>query len=503
MEMKIVIPQGTPVFGVDVGNGFGKVSLLSDYKKDPQFMLPESLRSGMPSTAYAAPDGTISVYGVKQKKAARAVSAVKTRLREDYITLEESRGKPYRVCPCDVYAAIARDLVYLANERRSAAGEDPVYRMVLTYPASFRHEPDLLGKLKRSVESVKMGGHALQVCGMLSEPAAVAVDYLYYMKNLDENPIAAEKYTVLVYDLGHGTFDTAVVTAYANREADCDLICQDGDPEVGGRKFDELLYTELCAQVRKKAGAKAAFDREQLRGLAVEMKHELSQKHLSEMDFTAADKDILLSITREEFEALIMPQILRTLEKVQGMLDEAAQRNVSVDAIVLSGGSSQMPLVRKALTELTGNRIPVSIYRPSVGVAYGAARAAHGLYGEEAPIKQHCERSCGVALEGNTLFLLNEDAVLPCVSNELKFISSDTGRSRIHLRRARDRMPGAEKADYGQCEDILHMFMEIPPRVNCSLTLRMDENRCIFVDCKLPDGSVITQSTFQYEEQER
>lgn len=479
------------IFGVDVGNGYGKVSVLQKEDADPMILLPDSLLAGMPSTAYVAPNGEIAVYRAR-KRPSRAVEAVKTKLCDAFIVLEETKGHPYQVSPCDVYAAITRDLMTLANENRRMHGEAPVYQLVLTYPASFKDRPDLLGKLKSSVESVKLDGHSLIVRGMISEPSAVAIDYLYYMRNLASVPIQAEKYTVLVYDLGHGTFDTAVVTAFADATKECELHCQNGDGEIGGKKFDDLLYAELVAQVRRQAGEKAAFDREALRKLAVDIKHDLSTRDISEQTFFAGDDDeILLRYTRQEFNQLIQPQLMRTLELVDAVREEAAAKGVTIDAIVLSGGSSNIPVIQEALCEVVENRIPVKVYRPNFGVTFGAARLAYGM-----TLKQYCERSSGICYDGEVHFLLNEDAELPCTSEKLEFVSAPSGRTNIHLRRARNCMPGARKAQNSDCVDILRIPMELPPEKPCSIRLRMDTNRCIYVDCTLPDGKMITKSTF-------
>lgn len=499
MEERTKCSAGEAIYGVDVGNGYGKVSVLQEENADPMNLLPDSLLAGMPSTAYVAPDGEIAVYGARQKRPSRAVEAVKTKLCDSFIVLEEIKGHPYQVSPCDVYAAIARDLITLANEKRCKQGEKPIYKLVLTYPASFKDRPDLLGKLKSSVESVKLDGHSLTVSGMISEPSAVAVDYLYYMRHLASTPIKTEKYTVLVYDLGHGTFDTAVVTAFTDSKKECELHCQNGDGEIGGKKFDDLLYAELEAQVRQQAGAKASFDREALRKLAVEIKHDLSTRDISEQTFFAGDNDeeILLKYTRQEFNQLIQPQLMRTMELVEATREEAAAKGVTIDAIVLSGGSSNIPVIRETLCEVVENRLPVEIYRPSFGVTFGAARYAY-----DKGLKQHCEHSAGICYDGEVHFLLNEDAVLPCISEKLDFVSASSGRTNIHLRRARTSMPGASKAQNSECVDILRVPMELPPNQPCSIRLRMDTNRCIYVDCTLPDGKVITKSTFYEKDKE-
>ena len=489
MEERTKGSVGEAIFGVDVGNGYGKVSVLQKVNADPINLLPDSLLAGMPSTAYVAPNGEIAVYGARQKRPSRAVEAVKTKLCDSFIVLEETKGQPYQVSPCDVYAAIARDLMILANEKRCK----PSYKLVLTYPASFKDRPDLLGKLKSSVESIKLDGHNLTVSGMISEPAAVAIDYLYYMRYLASEPIKAEKYTVLVYDLGHGTFDTAVVTAFTDSKKECELHCQNGDGEIGGKKFDDLLYAELADQVRRQAGEKASFDREALRKLAVEIKHDLSNRDISEQVFFAGEDDdeILLKYTRQEFNQLIQPQLMRTMELVEATREEAAAKGITIDAIVLSGGSSNIPVIRETLCEVVENRLPVKVYRPNFGVTFGAARYAYDM-----ALKQYVERSSGLRYDGEVHFLLNENAVLPCTSEKLDFVSASSGRTNIYLRRARTSMPGASKAQNSDCVDILQVPMELPPDQSCSIRLRMDTNRCIYVDCTLPDGKVITKSTF-------
>lgn len=500
----------TPILGCDIGNGFSKAAILEDPTQDPVYLLPDSLKVGMSSTAYVSQDGKIEVYGVKQTAGKWPVRAIKTRLAENSIEWTDGKGRTYRAEPCKVYAAIARDLVREANKTRKLQGKEPVYKLLLTYPADFKDRPVFLGMMKESVESVELDGHRLEVCRMLSEPAAVAVDYEYYVRHLAQNPISAPQYTVLVYDLGDGTFDTAVVTAYANGSKDCDLICQTGDPEIGGRKFDMLICEELEKQIRRQLGPKIPINQEYLRSLAVDMKHELSDATYSERFVPIGDGEAQLALTRKDFEALIMPQIRHTLELVQSQLQEASQKGVTVDAIVLSGGGGRIPLIRQVLQELTENKLPVELYRPSFGVAFGAARAAYGYQKEtdsskgssadpEKPkvITQHCERSCGIRLDGKVHFLLDEAAELPCTSVKLLVGSSPDGHTDFVLRRAKNPMPNARQAENRECEDIRHLDFDLPPNQTCSLTMKMDENRCITLECELPNGKILRKTTFQ------
>lgn len=509
MEQKNHNQPFEPVLGGDLGNGYAKIAILEDPSRDPVFLLPDALRAGMSSTAYVSQDGKIEVYGVKKTAGKWPVRAVKTRLAEQTIEWSDGRGRNYRTEPGKVYAAIARDLVKLANETRKLQGKPPVYKLLLTYPADFKDRPERLNLMKQSVESVVLDGRHLEVVRMLSEPAAVAVDYEYYVRHLAPNPITAEQYTVLVYDLGDGTFDVAVVTAYEGGDRDCDLVCQTGDPEIGGRKFDMLICTELESQIRRQLGETTTINREFLRSIAIEMKHELSEVLVSERDVPIGDGEAHLALTREAFEKLIMPQILQTLNMVQSQLDEAARKGVTVDAVVLSGGSSQIPLVRKVLEDLTGGKLPVVLYRPSVGVAYGAARAAYGHQQEahskgtgsstnpKKVITQHCERSCGIQIAGRVHFLLDEAAELPCTSGKFSLRTAPDGHTTFRLRRARELMPKAGQAEGGQCEDIRWLSFDLPANQSCSVTMKMDENRCITLECELPDGKTVRKNTFQ------
>ena len=506
------------IISCDVGNGYGKAAILLAPDRDPEYLMPESLRAGMPTTAHVTTTGKIEVYPARRVSANRAIRAVKTRLNEPTIHLQD-KNKSYTVTPGEVYAAIARDLVTLANTELRNRRMDPAYELVLTYPASFAQSPELLSRLKASIESVVLDGHALKVRGMLPEPAAVALDYLYYLRHLDKNPIAEKEYTVLVYDLGHGTFDTAVVTAYDDHSKPYDLRSQDGDPEVGGRIFDDLLYRELCSQLKDVEGYAPGTAGEYLRNIAVEMKHELSSSMSAERDLPIGENGATVQITRERFEALIAPQIHRTLELVMSQLEQARRNGIKVDAIILSGGSSQIPAIRQALTELTENQLPVAIYRPSKAVAYGAARYAQGIAPEadtttaqnrptsdiprgNTAMTQHADRSYGLwlpdenSLKGVVRFLIDTEAALPFTSEPITVPTSGSDRTRLCLYMTRDPAPGAQKGDVDQCRNVRNLFFTLPSRTDCVITLEMDENRCIRVSCRLPDGKVVSKTTF-------
>jgi molecular chaperone DnaK (HSP70) len=200
-------------------------------------------------------------------------------------------------------------------------------------------------------------------------------------------------------------------------------------------------------------------------------------------------------------------------------LEQAQSRSIKVDAIILSGGSSQIPVIRQALTELTGGKLPVDIYRPSKAVAYGAARYAQGISRPTdsdtkkrptAPkitegntsMTQHADRSYGLwlpeegSLKGAVQFLIDTETALPCTSETITVPSSCSDRTRLCLYMSADRAPGEKKGDVDRCKNVRNLFFSLPRDTDCSITLEMDENRCIKVSCRLPDGRVVSKTTF-------
>ena len=248
-----------PILGCDVGNGFGYVSLLQQQAGDPLPLLPSKYQLsdlGMPTTAYVTPpDGAPIVVFEKgkaaekryQKDPKQLVRAVKTRLKEGSIALPEVETP---VPVAQLYGAIARDLVTLAEEELKNKGIDPIYDLVFTFPAAFADDAATLEQMQQAIEAVELDGHPLRVRGRLPEPAAVAIDYLHYMQYIapEDIRLKEDRFTVLVYDLGHGTFDTAVVTAQSKGSL-YRLHAKNGLPEVGGKDFDRLLYEEFCRQL--------------------------------------------------------------------------------------------------------------------------------------------------------------------------------------------------------------------------------------------------------------
>ena len=243
------------VLGCDIGNGYGYVSVLLNEKEDPIPLFPNKygLKGfGMPTAAYVTPPHGKEIVVFKDGKASeklyrskpeQMVRAIKTRFKEKSIVVP---GIEQPVNVGSVYSAITRDLIDLAEEELKNLSIEPIYDVVFTFPATFADNTDLLDMMQKSIEKNTINGNRINVLGRLPEPAAVAIDYLHYMQHIapKEVRISEKKFTVLVYDLGHGTFDTAVVTAQSEGTPYV-LHSKAGLPEIGGKDFDEVMYQEL------------------------------------------------------------------------------------------------------------------------------------------------------------------------------------------------------------------------------------------------------------------
>lgn len=384
-------------YGSDIGNAYAFLSVVTQEELDALPMIPVQIdRLGMPTIAYVTPPEGSPIYvnfaancdfrtrsRIKHDPG-HIVRAIKTQLHGNKLPLKalNTELSPYRV-----YAEVAKELVRVGNECRKEEGLPPIYRLVLTYPAAFSKYPDelqLLNRMQQAVESVKLDGHHLEVVGRLPEPAAVAIDYLYRVRSVpvQNDQLPQDSLTVLVYDLGHGTFDVAAVTARSKGEP-YQVWDSDGLPDVGGKDFDSLLVQELLSQMEK-LGYRPSNDdeREELLGEAIRAKHELSDEdEVSVQHQKRTDGSYLeLTITRERFEEITRQLLMETVELTQQMLTAQLQQGRQIDRIVLSGGASQMPMVLEALKTSLNPKVEVlPPYRPARAVSFGAARYAAGL----------------------------------------------------------------------------------------------------------------------------
>ncbi|WP_369640301.1 Hsp70 family protein [Nocardia sp. JMUB6875] len=253
------------------------------------------------------------------------------------------------------------------------SGSGPVRRVVITVPAYFGDE-----ERRATIQAGTYAG--FDVAGVLSEPIAAALSYGFGRLDgsieIDKGPA---RETVLVYDLGGGTFDATVIELADRRIS---VLAVEGDHQLGGADWDERLALHLSQKFcEANPDAEDPLDDSvgsQLLVLAAEQaKHELTAAEVTEVVIAHDGARAVIELTRAELEAMTASLMRRTLDLTKAVLAAAEQRGVRrVDRLLLVGGSSRMPMVAEQLHKEFG--LIGELRDPDLSVARGAA-----LYGEK------------------------------------------------------------------------------------------------------------------------
>ena len=213
--------------------------------------------------------------------------------------------------------------------------------------------------------TIKAGNLAgLEVLRIINEPTAAAIAY-------GVQPLSGEQ-TLLVYDLGGGTFDVSLVTV---TDKAIDVLATDGNHELGGKNWDDAVLRYVVKQFSEEHGIDPQADKEVKEDLLVQaerVKKTLSTTSRATFVFTYEGKTGRYELTREKFEHLTESLIARTLSLAENVLSDAGLNWAALDGVLCVGGSTRMPAVQCHLTEKTGKALLTGIHVDEA-VALGAA----------------------------------------------------------------------------------------------------------------------------------
>ncbi len=234
-------------------------------------------------------------------------------------------------------------------------------------------------KYRRLVELAERAtledGTHVKVVKTIAEPAAACLDYLAY---LAEHRNVNRDITVLAYDLGGGTFDLSLVSLYPNGRRNnegetffYDIHLTNGDENIGGTNFDEVVYELL---IKNASQTLTSAQKNQIRFNAELVKCELSENDKATCAIMRPNGTYLnIEVTKEEFESASANLIDKTVKMTKAMIND--NWNLRPEMIILTGGASQMPMVKKSLEKaLPQYKGRIQIYRPDRAIAFGAAR---------------------------------------------------------------------------------------------------------------------------------
>jgi len=258
----------------------------------------------------------------------------------------------------------------LKNDAENRVG--PVTRAVITVPAYFDDT-----RRKATQDAGKIAG--LNVIDIINEPTAAALAFAFdrhIRKHSDAKSFANEmqhgETTVLVYDLGGGTFDVSLVRMSPDK---FETLATDGDVRLGGRDWDQKLVDYAADQFLNAHGSDPREDAESrafLYQAAEQAKHALSVRPATKMMVLHAATRMSVEITREQFEEITDSLLTRTEMTTDLVVESAGLTWNEVDRILLVGGMTRCPQVREMLSRLSGKEPDASLSADEV-VAHGAA----------------------------------------------------------------------------------------------------------------------------------
>jgi Fe-S protein assembly chaperone HscA len=382
MGLEIGIGTAAKEKPLAVGIDLGTTNSLVSYVRDgvPVVIKGPDGKSLVPSVVSFQPDNLFVGSSAKKYQltdAAHTVFSVKRLMGKGFDDIaNELQYFPYEVTgqgkelmkirmnqreytPPEISAMILKELKFIAEKELQRS----VVQAVITVPAYFND-----AQRQATKDAGKLAG--LEVLRILNEPTAAALAY-----GLDK----IKEGTIAVYDLGGGTFDISILKV---KDGVFQVLSTNGDTHLGGDDIDNRLASFLTDMIRK-FGYDQEIDpnlQQVIRDAAERAKWELTDALETSIVIPLNGKQFELALSRADFETLVGDIIERTIKPVRLALKDAGLDRDHIDEVVLVGGSTRMPLVRRRVEELFG-KAPKSELNPDEVVSLGAAVQADILAG--------------------------------------------------------------------------------------------------------------------------
>lgn len=367
------------VAGIDLGTTYSLIAYMDAESGAPRCIPGPYGTPLCPSVVSVDADGKIlvgdparerlltqperTIYSVKRLMG-RGVADVQDELKIFPFRIDPGSQNVIRVrlgdrvfTPPEISSFILRELKSWAE----AHFKEPVDRAVITVPAYFND-----AQRQATKDAGRLAG--LEVLRLVNEPTAAALAYGLHKQ---------QRGKVAVYDFGGGTFDISILKLISTGEGDIyQVLSTNGDTHLGGDDIDNALIARAREEIRKKFSVSLDERPEaiqELRKALIRVKHDLSGAETAAVRFPLG-KGVVYEreISRSEFEDLIRPIVARTMGPVKIALADAKLAPTDLEEVVLVGGSTRIPLVRKTVGDYFG-RAPHCELNPDEVVALGAA----------------------------------------------------------------------------------------------------------------------------------
>jgi len=420
------------IVGIDLGT---TNSLVAHVEGGIPRVIPDAEgRALLPSIVAWTPHGVVVGEAARRqlaRNAARTVYSVKRLMGRGYEDVKDELPRlPFEVTPHaevvtirigdrevtppEVSAHVLRAL----KQRAEAHFGEAVEQAVITVPAYFND-----AQRQATKDAGRIAG--LEVLRIVNEPTAASL--AYGLQKMAEGIIA-------VYDLGGGTFDISILRV---KDGVFEVLATNGNTHLGGDDFDQALVDWIAADIRARHGVDLRSDAEAMQEIrlgAEAAKCRLSFEERTVLSIPFERFTYHRDITRAEVEGLVGPLVATTLGPCRRALADAGLDAKAVDQVVLVGGATRMPLVRRRVEELFG-RAPHSRLNPDEVVALGAAVQAQILAGgiTDMLLLEVTPLSLGIeTLGGIVSVLIPRNTTIPTLAKEY-FTTSVDGQTTIDM----------------------------------------------------------------------
>lgn len=344
--------------GIDLGTTFSAVARIDSSTGKPMVIKNSFGSATTPSVLCFERDGNI-LFGEDAKNMqsvgdTNAIAFFKRSMGKDMFSVD-ILGKTYNAT--DLSAILLQNL---KEEAEQQIGEK-IDAAVITVPAYFTHK-----ERAATIEAGKRAG--LEVIAIINEPTAAAFAY-----GLNEKK---EEQTVLIYDLGGGTFDVTLARINQN---EISILGSDGDHELGGKDWDDCIARYLASEFLEKYGVDLSDDPEMVASLLVtaeNVKKQLTSKDMVSVPIAYQNIRGTIDITEETFESISQFLIGTTKDVTERLMDSVGISWSQIDGVILVGGSTRMRMIHNYVYEMSG-KPPLSGVNVDEAVALGAAIRAN------------------------------------------------------------------------------------------------------------------------------
>ncbi|MFG0296454.1 MAG: Hsp70 family protein, partial [Maioricimonas sp. JB045] len=346
--------------GIDLGTTYSSIAQL-DNEGHPASLKNADGKTITPSVVLLGDDGKVIVGPTFERMAiedpSNIVEAVKRQMgNKDFFVVYQEK----KLTPEFISALILKKLKQDAEKEIG-----PITNAVITVPYYFNDV-----RRKATQDAGQIAG--LNVIDIINEPTAATLAYAWQKGELGRKDLAGQERTILVYDLGGGTFDVTVVRYTPTNFR---VLATDGDVMLGGLDWSRRVVDHVAEQFHQKFGEDPREDPETLMTFTQECeqaKRDLSGKAQVPISVYYKGKSLTVALTRGDFERLTGDLMQRTRDTTELVMQQAGVSKGELDEVVLVGGSTYMPVVETMLREVTGVS-PSREVTPEEAVAQGAA----------------------------------------------------------------------------------------------------------------------------------